>query len=439
MNGEFQTLLQQADAHQRAGRIDEAEIVYRQALEIRPDNPGALHNLAVIVAQRGDPADAVSILDRVLTAEPFYAAAHFNRANALRALGREDEAIQAYRSTIAIEPDYHDAHRALGLLWLAKGDGDRAMDHFARTYDLRRGEGRTGIANTSLRTASRLKLQHDCDLFRHLPTRTRDGGRFELLARMYENVAAALPEIATNLSDGQLDALGADYNTAIHLIDAPALIGGAINDTLNASGITRMYRDAAPGIAWFDDLLSPRALALLQRYLRESTIWHDFSHIGGFVAAYLEDGLACPLILQIANELRAALPELLSPHPLTQAWAFKGLRGDQPIETHADDAALSLNFWITPDLANRNPDRGGLIVYREPPPADWPIVSYDRDRERIHAFLDTQDDSAMTIPYRENRAVLFDSRLFHGSDAPDFAPGYENHRINITMLFGSVD
>jgi len=42
------------------------------------------------------------------------------------------------------------------------------------------------------------------------------------------------------------------------------------------------------------------------------------------------------------------------------------------------------------------------------------------------------------VPYRENRAVLFDSRLFHGTDAPEFAPGYENHRINITMLFGTT-
>jgi len=26
--------------------------------------------------------------------------------------------------------------------------------------------------------------------------------------------------------------------------------------------------------------------------------------------------------------------------------------------------------------------------------------------------------------------------LLHWSDAPDFAEGYENHRINVTLLFG---
>jgi hypothetical protein len=32
--------------------------------------------------------------------------------------------------------------------------------------------------------------------------------------------------------------------------------------------------------------------------------------------------------------------------------------------------------------------------------------------------------------------VIFDSNLFHESDAVRFRPGYENHRINVTMLFG---
>jgi hypothetical protein len=43
------------------------------------------------------------------------------------------------------------------------------------------------------------------------------------------------------------------------------------------------------------------------------------------------------------------------------------------------------------------------------------------------------------VPYRENRAVMFRSRLLHRSDAPEFKIGYENHRINVTFLFGHHD
>ena len=438
MGTDLSSLLQDAIAHQRAERPAEAEAAYRAALLQDPAHSGARHNLGVLVAQRGDAAGALDIFDSLLAQEPGYASAHFNRGNALSALDRPTEAIEAYRTAIALEPDHYTAHRALAFLWLAAGDRDRALGHFARTYDLRRGDDRSGIANVSLRSASRHKLQHDADLFRHLPPRVRDGGRFELLARIYESVAEDLPEAAVELSDAQLETLGPDYNTPLHLVDAPELPGGAVNADLDAAGIARSYRETAPGVAWFDDLLTPRALALLQRFLRESTVWHDFTHIDGFVATYLEDGLASPLVLQVADEFRRLLPDLLGPHPLSQAWAFKALRGDQPIAIHADDAAISLNFWITPDTANRNPATGGLTVYREPPPADWPIVDYDVDQARIAGFLEDHGDSAIRVPYRENRAVMFDSRLFHGTDSPAFAPGYENHRINITMLFGTT-
>ena len=434
--GDIAALLERAAADRQAGRLADAEAACRAALALDPDHPVALNNLGAIRAQGGDPQAAVEIFDRLLAAEPAYVSAHLNRAGALRALGRTEAAIQGYRTVVALEPDHHGAHRALGFLWLAAGRRDRALDHFARTYDLRRGEGRIGIAEKSLRTASPLKLRHDAALFRHLPPRARDGQRFEILARLYDSVAAELPHGETVLSDAQLERLGPDYNTGIHVIDAPELPGGAVNPRLDGAALKRRYRDAEPGMVWFDDLLAPKALALLQRFLRESTIWHDFSHIDGFVAAYLEDGLASPLVLQIADEFRALLPDLLGALPLSQAWAFKGVRGERPVDIHADDAAISLNFWVTPDAANRDPATGGLAVCRTRPPEGWKMTGYDEDTARIRTFLDAHGAEIETVPYRENRAVLFESRLFHGSDAPDFATGYADHRINITMLFG---
>jgi hypothetical protein len=52
------------------------------------------------------------------------------------------------------------------------------------------------------------------------------------------------------------------------------------------------------------------------------------------------------------------------------------------------------------------------------------------------AVIRINTGDSLIVPYRENRAVLFESRLFHRSDAPEFAAGYENHRINLTLLFG---
>ena len=55
-------------------------------------------------------------------------------------------AIQGLSASARSSPEHYDAHRALGFLWLAEGDRGRALDHFARTYELSRGEDRTGIA-----------------------------------------------------------------------------------------------------------------------------------------------------------------------------------------------------------------------------------------------------------------------------------------------------
>ncbi len=108
---------------------------------------------------------------------------------------------------------------------------------------------------------------------------------------------------------------------------------------------------------------------------------------------------------------------------------------------HADFAAVNVNFWITAQSANLDPDSGGMVVWDKEAPADWEFEQYNSsagaDQERISAFLDASDARPHKVAYRENRAVIFNSDLFHKTDQIRFADGYENRRINITMLFGS--
>ena len=435
----FSDLVALATAHHSAGRLREAEAGYRAALALSPGRAAIINNLGVIAAAEGRQRDALVLFDEAITHEPGHVAAHYNRGAALAALGRSGDAIKSFERVCALDAGHYAAHRALGFLWLAAGDRGRALDHFARTYELRRGDDRLDSAAKHLTFASRSKLQHDAEQFRYLAARRRDRARFDALARAYEAVAKDFPDAPAKLSPEQRELLGDDYNTAIALADAPELAGGAVAGRADAEELTRQFRAGPSGAIYFDDVLTPRALAALQRYLLESTIWHDFSHIGGFVASYLEDGLACPLVLQIADEIRQTFPELLAAHPLSQAWAFKGLEGSSAVDVHADDAAISLNFWITPTQANLTPARGGLTVCREPPPADWEIKGYDADHERIVAFLEQNGENTLRVPYRQNRAVLFEARLFHASDQPIFHPNYENHRINMTFLFGRAN
>src|SRR5262249_21471528 len=247
-------------------------------------------------------------------------------------------------------------------------------------------------------------------------------------------VAKQVPDEIVTLSDTQIEILGEDYNTPIHLRAAPEVAGRAVNERVDRAALTARFKEQ--GAIPVDDLLRPQALGSLRRFLLESTIWHDFSHIDGFVASYVEDGLACPLLLQIADELRQAFPDILGEHPLSQAWAFKGLQAQAAVDVHADDAAVSVNFWLTPTEANLEPGHGGLVVCRAPPPDDWEIEDYGGGRGRVVKFFGQKASDRPFLAYSQNPSVVFPARLFPHSDRPKFASSYENHRINLTLLYG---
>ncbi len=107
------------------------------------------------------------------------------------------------------------------------------------------------------------------------------------------------------------------------------------------------------------------------------------------------------------------------------------------IGIHADFAQLNLNFWITPDEYNNDKNKGGLKVYDAPAPENWSFHKYNSGATEIFRFLEEKKANCKTIPYKFNRAVLFNSAYFHETDNIDFKDGYESRRINITYLFGT--
>ena len=56
------------------------------------------------------------------------------------------------------------------------------------------------------------------------------------------------------------------------------------------------------------------------------------------------------------------------------------------IGVHADNAAVNLNFWVTPDDANLDPSSGGLVVYPKAPPAEEVEVSGGSSRKEVRTL-----------------------------------------------------
>jgi hypothetical protein len=73
------------------------------------------------------------------------------------------------------------------------------------------------------------------------------------------------------------------------------------------------------------------------------------------------------------------------------------------------------------------------------PPADWDFQKYNTDTDFVYdELLRPTNFANVTVPHKQNRAILFDSALFHHTDKFSFKKGHENHRINLTLLYGNM-
>ena len=183
-----------------------------------------------------------------------------------------------------------------------------------------------------------------------------------------------------------------------------------------------------------DDFLTPEALDQLRKFCLESTVWrHPYKF--GYVGAFPQNGFASTSLFAIAEEFSAALGEAFDQYQLAQWWAFVYDTKLPGTDIHGDDADFSLNLWITPDSANLDPDGGGLVIWDKTAPSDWSYNDYNSGGDRVRQYLRDQNAESSIIPYRENRAVLFEGHLFHRTDDFSFAPGFENRRRSVTFLF----
>ena len=97
---------------------------------------------------------------------------------------------------------------------------------------------------------------------------------------------------------------------------------------------------------------------------------------------------------------------------------------------------MNVNFWITADAANLDPEYGGLVIWDVPAPLAWDFAKYNGSPQLARDVLAQSGACPVTVPHRANRAVIFDSDLFHETDRVSFKEGYRNRRINITLLYG---
>jgi tetratricopeptide (TPR) repeat protein len=131
--------LEQGLGLHRAGRLSEAEELYRQILVVDPNHADGLHLLGVIAHETGHDEAAVDLIGRAITRNSRVADFHCNIGAALQALGRLNEAKTHYRQAIRLNPKHAESYNNFGNALREQGKLDEAQRQFRRALSLRPG------------------------------------------------------------------------------------------------------------------------------------------------------------------------------------------------------------------------------------------------------------------------------------------------------------
>ncbi|HUO94551.1 MAG TPA: tetratricopeptide repeat protein [Rhizomicrobium sp.] len=452
ISGDINALLEQAIALHKAGKPAEAERLYHLIVGREPRLALAQHNLGVVIVQRGAVAESVAHFKAARDADPrnglywlSYARALLRSGQAPEALttleqaksrglsgaglealmaealgaqrrddpeallrlgnaetanGNVEKAIEAYRRAVAARPDFAEAHFCLGSLLSEHGRIAEGFAHFMRRAELVYGKGLAVPKDEPLH-----KRKHDLEQRDYLA-----GGK----------AAEDAPPLAA----------------VFHVEKGERLSGPAVNPANATPELFAQWKAAEPQFVVLENFLVPEALERLRRYCAGSTIWRRV-YDAGYIGATPEDGFACPLLAQIAEEIRATYAPIFAPHHFHYLGAFKY---DSTLSTgtniHADNSAVNVNFYIAPDEANLDPDSGGMDIWNVTMPEGIDMRVYNGDENAARAFLKASKAQVTSIPHRANRAVIFRSDLFHKTSDCRFKEGYLNKRINVSLLFG---
>ncbi|MBP2299051.1 tetratricopeptide repeat protein [Azospirillum picis] len=138
----------------QAGRLGEAEALYRRALAVRPRQPDALHLLGMVACQTSRFHEAIDLIGKAVAAKRDVPDYHANLAFAFQALGRSSEAEAAARAALRLRRPFPEASNTLGNALNAQGRCEEAAHAYRAALDARPGyaeaEGNLGIVLRAL-------------------------------------------------------------------------------------------------------------------------------------------------------------------------------------------------------------------------------------------------------------------------------------------------
>jgi hypothetical protein len=464
---DYRALLASSVANFKVGNIHEALGNATRANFVDNGGPQALLQIMRCENALGDYYGALAAFEKLTDTAAIDAEMHVQLGTAYAGLNDRERAIVEYQAALASESPHPDALRAVIAIHSAQND-HASLDALVQRFSAAVYADIECVNTLALDALNRRALDRASDLFRSafalavngsqalhdLPwpiTESRIRHDYEQLlllqhrGKLDDKGRAALKVLeqycdrtsdcnATFAPTGREAQSLKDALCKIWYTPEVSFSGAALGENDYAALEQQYHREK---LVVIDDFLSPAALAALRSFCEEATVW-KINNQRGYVGAVLAQGFSSRVLLEIADQLREAMPHVLGGYPMLQAWGFKYDQRMQGINMHADFAKVNVNFWVTPDEACADPATGGMVIYDVPVPQSWTFREYNSDSERLQAYLKVHGAQSQRVPYRANRCVLFDSSLIHVTDQMHFRPGYQNRRVNVTLLYGKA-
>lgn len=388
------------------------------------------------LVQAGDFPAAIDILEDLVDRDPTIAVLYLLAATNVE-LGEHDKALHYAMAAVKSDPNSAPARDVLAKVYVALGDYASALSELEAVAAISRDE-RQAAQPAQFSVPAHFAL-HNVEQLDHILAST--GGQQKSAGGFsggLENMRRGLTDVIDG-ANGEAPWISVNAINAHMLADPPYVkvpeerLPAYLNPTVDYRSMQQALA-AGENVHVIDDFLTPEALAQVRKFCLESTVWrHPYQF--GYVGAFPQHGFASVSLFAIAEEFSEALGEAFADYQLAQWWAFVYDTKLPGTDIHGDDADFSLNFWITPDSANLDPSSGGLVIWDKKAPSDWSYGDYNSGGDKVRRYLEQQGAVPNVIPYRENRAVLFEGHLFHKTDDFTFAPGFENRRRSVTILF----
>jgi len=219
--------------------------------------------------------------------------------------------------------------------------------------------------------------------------------------------------------------------------------GGATNVAVDWHTLDETLKTA--GVANLDEALKPDVLKALHEYFMEATVWYTSRAGGAFVKAQLRDGLHVELLLQIAAEISAHLPNTIGAHHLVDIFAHKydaewpGSHANLP--AHTLPAAVVVGLWVVPTAASLDPAGNGWEIFNATAPTTMQVQERFDLAQQVEASARGRDATfpSTRVPYQQNRLVAWRAdRLFRMDwRRQNWRAGYRHRRVDLWFLFGN--